>query len=270
MQYFYIIYLIFFLIWYKAFGKKKNFNKLETFWIFLVILFYKIFFASSVRIKVILLCVILFSNRLRAAFIFVSMLPLIICGGRYSLLRMSNQFVFHNCLGLEIDYSLLPKYPTIFVSNYPSNYVEYTANTLLAPKMCLLLWGDAIKIVKLIYGKDNLIGVNKGEFDKIQDIVMSKMKEGYSIFAYIEKDYTMRKSIYNIDSLRTGMFTIAKNLGVTITPVVFDHFEHSLGIVNNNVYKIFVDKTRIVTDVDEEVLKVSNLFKRKLGHFKIK
>lgn len=270
MPYFYIIYLIFFLIWYRALGRKKNFNKLETFWIFLVILFYKIFFSSSSRIKLVLLFVILSSNRLIAALIFVTMLPLIICGGTYSMLRMTNQLIFHKCLRLQLDYSLLPKHPTIFVSNYPSNYIEYTANTLLAQKMCLLLWGDAIKSVQLIYGKDNLIGVNKGSFDKTQEIIMRKMKEGYSIFAYIEKDYTLRKSIYTIDSLRTGMFTIAKNLGVTITPVVFDHFEHSFGIVNDNVYKIFVDKTRIVTDVEEEVLQVSNLFKRKLRHFKIK
>lgn len=270
MQYFYIIFLIVFLIWYRAFGKKKQFNQLETFWIFSVILFYKIFFGLSPRNKLISLCVVLSFSRLRAAFVFISMLPLIICGAHYNGLRLSVQIVFKSCFQLQMNSSALPKHPTIFLSNYPSNYIEYTANTLLSPKLCLLVWGPAKRIVKLIYGSNSLITVRKGSFDKIQEQVKHKMKEGYSIFAYVEKDYSTRKNIYDIDSLRSGMFSIAKNLDATITPVVFDHFEHTFGIVHDRTYKIFVDTTRMVTDVEDEVMKVTKLFKRKLRHFKIK
>ena len=273
MRYFYISSIIVFFLGCIIFGTRKSFNELEIFWIMFGLLFYNIFFSLSSRLKVILLLIILFSKTLKASFILVTMLPLIICVGRYSMLRHTTEYIFHKCLRLQLDYSLLPKHPTIFISNYPANHIEYIANTLLSKKMCLMIWGrvNTSKLVKLLYGKDSVIIVDKGSFDKTQKTIMSKMKEGYSIFVYAENSYSDRKDkIYTNVPLRTGIFSIAKNIGATITPVVFDHIEHSFGFVKNNDYKIFVDKTRIVTDIDEEILQVSNLFTRKLRRFKIK
>ena len=273
MRYFYISSIIVFYFSCVTFGGRKSFNDLEIFWIMFGLLFYNIFFSLSSRLKVILLLIILFSKTLKASFILITILPLIICGGRYSMLRHTAEYIFHKCLRLHLDYSLLPKHPTIFISNYPANHIEYIANTLLSEKMCLMVWDrvNTAKMVKLIYGKDSVITVDKGSFDKTQKTIMSKMKEGYSIFVYAENSYAYRKDkIYTNVPLRTGIFSIAKNIGATITPVVFDHIEHSFGFVKNNDYKIFVDKTRIVTDIDEEILQVSNLFTRKLRRFKIK
>ena len=77
------------------------------------------------------------------------------------------------------------------------------------------------------------------------------------LVTFIEKDYFK-------------LFSIAKNINATITPVVIDHIEHNMGVISNTNFQIHIDKTRIVDNIDTEIKNVTLLFERKLRLFKIK
>jgi len=168
----------------------------------------------------------------------------------------------------------IPYKPTIFVCNYPTNFTEYLSPHLLNSKICMIVWNKAIvqsRLVKLFFNSDAILFVGKGsQFDKVQSQILSKMRDGYSIIAYIERNYWSRKSKYSVAPLRKGMITIAQKINMTITPVVFDHIDHNLGIITNSNYKVYIDKTRYVLDVDDEMKNISKIFQRKLDFFKIK
>ena len=90
------------------------------------------------------------------------------------------------------------------------------------------------------------------------------------LVTFIEKDYFKSTNIYALSDIRSGMFSIAKNINATITPVVIDHIEHNMGVISNTNFQIHIDKTRIVDNIDTEIKNVTLLFERKLRLFKIK
>ena len=163
----------------------------------------------------------------------------------------------------------IPNKPTIFISNYPSNYIEYLIHGLFGDKFCLVVHGNAIKILKYLYGMEHLIPVDKNSFEKVQKQVEKKIKDGYHIFSYAERDYYNRKNEFETCELRSGMFAIAKNLNTTITPICIDHIEHTFGIVENKIFNIKIGSTFKVKDVNESMIEVKKFFKTELKKMKI-
>jgi hypothetical protein len=158
--------------------------------------------------------------------------------------------------------------PTIYMANYPSNYVEYMTHGLFGDKFCLLVHHGAMKGLKYIYGEEYLISVQKGNFEKIQKQVKKKIEEGFSIFCYVERDYYNRKSDYNICELRSGIFSIAKNINATITPVCIDHITYTCGIVDDDIFKIKIGDTKYVFNVEESLEYVKQFLKNELKKMK--
>ena len=254
-----------------------NMDDLEIIWIVQVFIFYIWFNKTSYKNKIISLVIILLIPSLRGPFICVSLLLLnIFTMGLINFSKFAINYLFETCLKpIFIGYKL-PIHPTIIMANYPTNYIEYMANFLFQDmKICFVVLNTQTnlqsKIVKLFYKKENILFVDsKGSFEKTQNSIHKKIQQGYSIFTYIDKKYFKRPTKYDILEIRKGMFNISQNLNIPITPIVFDHIDHTIGLVEHTKYKIFVDKTRVVKDVDSEVETVQKLFKNKLRSFKIK
>jgi hypothetical protein len=257
----------------RIFFKMHSMNNLEKVWIILTTLFVKWFFTLNIKNKIILLCFVLSINWIRGPLFFTLCLPIIVFSGNYELTKLSTSFLFYTCFDVKFSGYSLPNKPTIFLCNYPANFIEYLTNNLLNNKLCILVWGGVTisKIVGRFYGKNGIIIVSKGgSFEKTQVQIQERIKNGYSIVAFIEKDYWKRPNIYALADIRSGIFSIAKNINSTITPVIIDHIEHNIGIISNSNFQIYVDKTRIVDNIDAEIKNVTRLFKRKLRLFKIK
>ena len=262
-----IIILIIFLLIIFFFGKKKGFDNIHIIWLFILYIL-MICIYNKVSLYVIITLCILFKHIRIPIYCFIGVL-LTICGGRYKTLRILSLIIFNIELDTQINISNIPKNPTIFITNYPSNYIEYLIPMFLGDKVCLLVRDHAVKTIKYLYGIDNIIGVEKGKFDKLQKQIKEKMDQGYHIYSYVERDFYNRKNMYNITELRSGMFSIAKNINVTITTIVSDHVEHIGGIINNN-FKIIIGKTKYVKNVSKEMENTSKFFRKNLRNMSFK
>lgn len=262
---FYIL-LFLFIIFIVKFGIKKGFNQLET---YLMLQFIVFLFILKFNPKI-AIGLIITSKQFRFSVIFTLLVFNLLIQQNYKGVKSISSFIYKDTFTLKHNLDKLPKTPTIIVANYPCNYVEYLAQGLFYDKMCLMLHKPAIAVLKYIFGRKNLIGVSKGEFDKLQNVIDKKVKEGYSIFSYVEREYHTRKDDYSITDIRSGVFRIAKNLKIPITPVVIDHIEHINGIVENYTFNIIVDDTRLVENIEEETTRVSSFFKKNLKKLMIK
>jgi hypothetical protein len=262
--------IIFMLILFIFYGNKKGFDKLETLWaLYACILFLSYNYIPN---KKFLLLVILYFRQTRTPFFFIIFFFMTILGGRFHMFRIGSLFMFNISMKLNMNTDAIPHTPTIFVANYPSNYVEYLTQGLFGDKVCLVVYGPAIKLLQYIHGRSHLISVSekKGQFSSTQDKIKKKLSQGYHIFCYVERKYHDRSNKYKTTGIRSGIFSIAKNIGCTITPIVIDHIDHFNGILDNPVFNIHVDKTRKVENVNKEINMVSKLYKSKLCKFSFK
>jgi hypothetical protein len=207
-------------------------------------------------------------------FIFIILTFGILLTGKKELHRANVKTLFRNYLRPKFLGYNLPSHPTIIIANYPSTYIEYLANYLLSNNICMLLYKGSViqsKITKYFYEEDQILFVGRGsKFAETQEKVKAKIARGYTVLVYAEKKFYQRRTKYDISTLHSGIFSIARNISVPITPVVFDHIDHTLGIVSNDDYKIYVDRTRDVKDAVQSMDEVRILFRRKLRLFKFK
>ena len=244
----YIIITLFLLLFVIQYGNKKGFNKLETYWIIYTLLFYILLFNLRPIQRIFLIIMVVQFKFLRIPICTVTGILLVILGQKFKTYRILCLGLYKLGLNLKMNIENIPSNPTIYLANYPCNYIEYLVHGLFCDKFCLVVYGPAIKVLKHIYGEEHLIAVEKGHFDKVQNEIESKIKDGYSIFSYIERDYYNRKGDFELCDLRTGMFSIAKNIDVNITPVCIDHIDHFYGITDGSVFKIKIGDTFKVTD----------------------
>lgn len=244
----YLVIILFLLQFIIQYGNKKGFNKLETYWISLTLLFYVILFnLQSIHRAILLLLVFKFKFLHMPIFTITGILCVII-GQKFKTYRIVCTSLYKLGLNLEMNIENIPKTPTIYLSNYPCNYIEYLVHGLLGDKFCLVVHRGSIHVLKHLYGENHLILVEKGSFDKVQKKIEAKMKDGYSIFSYIERDYYTRKNGFELCEFRTGMFAIAKNINATITPICIDHIDHFFGVIENNKFRIKIGTTSHVID----------------------
>lgn len=174
----------------------------------------------SIKIKAFIVALFIVLEPLRvsisAGFLFVMLFGL----KSYNAFRKIGSLIFgHNKLNF-------PRTPTIFMANYAADIVEYTAIGIFPRKTSWLVHNSIGGFFKPFFGKDRIIPVDvrkKGTFDFIKKSVRNSVSNGYHVFAYPEKSYYTREGIYSLNPFHTGLFKIAKDLGITITPVVIDH-----------------------------------------------
>jgi hypothetical protein len=262
------------LLFITAINKMKGFNRLEFFWVVYTLLFIKWLSIVNLNIRVIAIMIALSIDAIRGPLLFTLSLPLCMVKG-YNIWRCSAYHTFNTCMNLKLQGYELPEKPTIYLCNYPANFVEYQVNTLLHRNVCIIAYGkNDIETTrnKRIVGDDRIITISKGKdnFDEAERAIKEKMEKGYHIVAYVEKNFQKRSHCYSIDRLSTGMFHIAKKLDVTITPVVIDHIDHTIGIPHSNTFNIYIGKTEKILNHEIKIQEVTKLFKRQLRKFSIK
>lgn len=183
--------------------------------------------------------------------------------------NIMNRF-FNKYFYYSNNFDSIPKHKTIYVSNYVSDRFENFA-CIMIPNISIILGETFVNTLKLHKVVKNLISRKncKNQYDTIKNDVKTQYNNGMSIFAYIEEPSTVIDD--GIGKLRSGMFSIAKDLNITITPVVFDHIEYNnFGIIYNQNYRIKIGKPFYVQDVKESKYKVKKFFRNTLKEFKKK
>jgi hypothetical protein len=112
---------------------------------------------------------------------------------------------------------------TIYIANYPSDYLDYILPSLIQDKISIVMVDRLRKRTTSFFKKDQTIPVyEKNCFEKTQKHIEDRIKKGYNIFCYINISSKMKNNDpYYLSEFRTGMFHIAKKLNLSIVPIVF-------------------------------------------------
>ena len=71
-----------------------------------------------------------------------------------------------------------------------------------------------------------------------------------------------------ISKLRSGMFSIAKELNVSVTPVCVDYIDTYFGAITNQNFRIRVGDTFMIDDTNISIQKTKKFFKETMKEFK--
>jgi hypothetical protein len=273
----FIILLLFYLIclYKRKTRTKDDRDGLLIYWLTYYIIFLTWFVKQSRQNKLIALVIVLSIPQLRLPFLFVTSIPLLFSCNSYSKISNLCNNIFNTTLDIKINRERLPDQPTIFICNYSANYIGYLSTTILKPNTCLIVNKCSYKYTKHLFGENNIICVDvdsTGNTEHVRNEIHIQLEKGNNVLAFVEKQSYTRKNLFSVtDSLKKGMFVIASQLDATITPVVLDHIHHSHGIITNTRFNIYVDETRRVSlaNIENEMIKVKTLFRRKLNNFYI-
>ncbi len=64
------------------------------------------------------------------------------------------------------------------------------------------------------------------------------------------------------------MFSIAKNINATITPVCISHIDHTFGIPGNDIFNVCIGETTYVEDTQISLKTTEKFLKYKLKGFR--
>jgi hypothetical protein len=247
--------------------QNEKFNILDVYYIiylcFIIMLLFK--GRRSVIILIFLIITLKLYIPLYAIF---GVMKSILSSNKFKTYKNVSMTLYDKYLNLKINREKITLKTTIFVANYVSNYIEYMVHGLLCDKLCLILKKKGADYIRYIYGDECVIPCDKNTYKIVERKVKYKIKKGYSIFSYVERDSGKRKNEYEVSSFRSGIFNIAKKLNVTITPICIDHLRHNYGIIKNNKFQVKIGETFYVENVEKAMDNVKKFFKYELNQMK--
>lgn len=179
-------------------------------------------------------------------------------------LKLKTSKLFNDIFTLKTEFKNLNTNPTIFIANYPERYPEYLSIMLIPKNLSIILRGDVL--FKEFVDKPIKKNPTNSTYENIKKQIKNSLEQNTSVFGYctICEPYKLFKL-----KMRTGLFRIAKELNVTITPVVFDivDIDNFFSIKQQN-YEIYIGESFYVSDIEKDVKTVRKLFKDKLKEFK--
>ena len=189
--------------------------------------------------------------------------------GNDSLLRTSVRTIFDDLFTVKHNFEELPDKPTIFVLNYPYCIYDYVAAAIIPKDIAYMMADSPLTRSTWSYVMaDAVYRKKKGNsFEDVQNQIRQKLLEGKSILAYVTtKEFKGDNHLY-IGRVRTGMMRIAKELDVTITPVVMDSIDTPWGIISRQNFRIHVGETFKVDDPVSAALRVRKVYTKYLPQF---
>ena len=183
-----------------------------------------------------------------------------------SELRTSVQQIFTEHFMLKTNFDQFPERPSIIVANYCKDRMENMACVLLPGKIAIMMRRGLtiLGLHKLV--KWPLFTEESGNYEKTKNLVMGHALQGHHVFGYITTKTLMRPDLFV--KIRSGMFSIAKDLGIPVTPVAFDYIDMGpLGQIPPQNYEIRVGKTEHVTNVQLSMRKTMHFFRDTMTEF---
>lgn len=165
---------------------------------------------------------------------------------------------FNKFFDLKITGSF-PSFPTLIIANYVYDRYENFLCITLPVEMSILMrdrcgfLGNMVKHV--IYTQE------KNNFEYAKREIYETISNGMSVFVYVTTPSSATKG--KILRMRSGMFKIAKELNIPITPVYFDYFNlDTIGRITNRTISIRIGDTSYVNDVKTSMSDTLSFFER--------
>ena len=257
--------------------KEKSFD-FSTFytWFLYTLLYFLIMYKSrNMPMAMVALTGILFLNRQISTpidFCLNSMFTLVTTGNKEGMQNMCKN-LFINNTRYRHNLWAIPNRPTIWILNYPKkNWVEYYTQSLLPQNYVFFANKKFGRILKNYYGDDRVHCINfskRGNYQVLKTSIRKILDSGLNVCMYFDTkiDYRgIKKHTYTLQTPRTGIFNIAKELNREITPIVIDHLYISNGIIPLQNFEIHVGSpVKIITPRDVE--NTISFFKNRLRSF---
>ena len=172
--------------------------------------------------------------------------------------------IFRENFRFRHNFWRIPTEPTIFVATYPTSPIEYLAPALMPIPVCLIASQRAKGYMGRVYSESEC-GYLPDREDRYS-MTKTKIKEKLklmSVFMYVE-DMSRSYGRYgrNVGRLRKGAFWIAKELGVTVTPIVLDNVV-DWGMIPQQKYEVYIGPTMYVDDPLSTLIKVRTMMREK-------
>ena len=183
----------------------------------------------------------------------------------YSIIRDRLTDVFSNQFKLHKEFDKFPNKPSIFVCNYCTDRIENMASLLL-PGNHAFIMRDGLKRIQIHHlVKWPIYTKAKDNYETTKQEILHNIKSGRHVFAYVSKPPKLRPDY--ISSVRTGLFSIAKQLNIPITLVCIDYIDTYFGAITKQNFRIRIGDTFMVDDVSSNVFKVKKFFKETMNEF---
>jgi hypothetical protein len=185
-----------------------------------------------------------------------------------SKLRETVKNIYSPILILKTNFKRLPNIPTIFVSNYCNDRLE-NLSCILIPKDIAIIMRDGLKSKLHRLVKWPIYTTEKNNYENIKNGITTHIKENRSIFAYINNaKYPQDNPSIVYSSIRSGLYNIAKELGIPITLVAFDFIDTAFCNIQKQNFHIEIGETFKVENVREAIYKTRKFFNKTLSKFK--
>lgn len=226
----------------------------------------------SVRLAIIIIVVTIYRNNIILTTRIVSSVVKTIYNNPPStrsddaILRNIVEDSFGSTFKLHKEFDKFPSQPSILVCNYCKDRMENSACILFPADLAIMMRDGLKKTVHLhkivkwpIYTKA------KGNYEDTKKQVKEHMKQGRHVFTYITKHPKLRPDY--IPVIRSGMFSIAKELGVPVTPVCIDYIDTNMGAITYQNFRIRVGDTFMVDDINDSATRTKTFFKETMSEF---
>ena len=270
-----VIFAIFIQLDKKIRKKAYDFSSLYAWILYTVVYISLIYKGRNIPIIIIPLLLLVFLNKQLSApidFCLNSVFTLVTSRNRENTYKMCKNLFVNNTQFIN-NLSVIPKKPTIWILNYPKkNWIEYYTQSLLPQNYVFIVNKKFGGILSNYYGTNRVYSIDfskRDNYGSLKRVVQKILTGGLNVCMYFDTkvDYKgVKKYTYTLQTARTGIFHIAKELDRDITPIVMDHLYISNGIIPLQNFEIYVgNPTKIKTqkDIDNTIL----FFKNKLKSF---
>lgn len=174
--------------------------------------------------------------------------------------------IFSRNFKMCTNFENLPEKPSIIIANYCKDRME-NISCLLIPRNISIMMRRELRVIglhKIL--KWPLFTDISGSYENTKKQISDNILENRSVFSYVTTKTTSITPNLFI-KIRTGMFSIAKELNVQVTPIVFDYIDTSCGFVPFQRYNIHVGDSFYVDSVGLSKQKVMRFFREKMTEF---
>ena len=240
---------------------KENISIIMSWLVSIILLTSAICLLPSLNAKIILLTTIIITvKHIRFIVVFIICYILLVCGYKRILPIFSTfLFKYHFNTFHNLN-SICNKAPCIFVTNYPCPFYNYFIYGLLPRNTIFIGKKTHFFGIHLISDKYYALKT-KNNYKNLLKFIQKSNQDNYNVILFAEEVHTKEKrGLYQVGRIKTGIFSIAKDLQIPVLPITIGVIDNHCGIPSKYSHYIHASKPFLVYNVEESKNKVKKLF----------
>ena len=205
-------------------------------------------------------CLILTIPYLRLLALTITVYGMLVAGNKSLLPALSSHAFREHWQTRHNLYELAESKGVIFVTNYPCPFFNYLITHLL-PTSTYVVGHDQQRWGVKLLASHHYTLKPEGNFDDLRSFIEGATAKGFNILAFVEEIHTAAKrDIHTLGRIKTGMFTIARDLRLPVVPIYIAPLPFTLGWPISHEHRIFAGPAMTITDPERGREQVASFF----------